>query len=82
MIALLNETLARLICGHREGDTLVVETINFIGGSLAIRWQPSPLTFEPGYEMFEYACHKDNYAMRNRFSGAHAAEAREAAVKK
>jgi len=37
---------------------------------------------EPGYEIFEYACHEGNYAMRNRLSAAPAGEAREAAAKK
>lgn len=102
--------------GHWEGDTLVVETTNFIGGKLAINgapysedlklterytrtspttinyevtvddprtytapWKVSfPITSEPGYQIFEYACHEGNYAMRNRLSAARAEEAREA----
>ena len=106
--------------GHWEGDTLVVETKNFIGGKLAISgapysedlvlmerfrrtgpqtleysvtvndprtytapWTASfPLTAEPGYQIFEYACHEGNYAMRNRLSAARAEEAKEAAGKK
>jgi hypothetical protein len=105
--------------GHWEGDTLVVETKNFIGGKLAISgapysedlvlverfrrsgpqtleysvtvndprtytapWTASfPLTAEPGYQIFEYACHEGNYAMRNRLSAARAEEAKEAAAK-
>jgi hypothetical protein len=103
--------------GHWEGDTLVVETKNFIGGKLAITFAPYsedlrlverfrrtgprtleysvtvsdprtysapwtatfPLTAEPGYQIFEYACHEGNYAMRNRLSAARAEEARDAA---
>jgi hypothetical protein len=103
--------------GHWEGDTLVVETKNFIGGRLAITFAPYsedltlverfrrtgpqtleysvtvndprtytapwtatfPLTSEPGYQIFEYACHEGNYAMRNRLSAARAEEARDAA---
>jgi hypothetical protein len=106
--------------GHWEGDTLVVETKNFIGGRLAITFAPYsedltlverfrrtgpqtleysvtiddpgtyaapwtatfPLTSEPGYQIFEYACHEGNYAMRNRLSAARAEEAREAAAGK
>jgi len=106
--------------GHWEGDTLVVETANFIGGKLAVSgstysedlnlterftrtgpntleysvtvndpqtytapWTATfPLTAEPGYEIFEYACHEGNYSMRNRLSAARAEEAREAGGKK
>jgi hypothetical protein len=102
--------------GHWEGDTLVVETTNFIGGKLAVSGVPYsedlkllerfrrtgpdtleysvtvadpqtytapwtatfPLTSEPGYQIFEYACHEGNYAMRNRLSAARAEEANEA----
>jgi hypothetical protein len=106
--------------GHWEGNTLVVETTNFIGGKLAVSgstysedlklterftrtgpntleysvtvndpqtytapWTATfPLTAEPGYEIFEYACHEGNYSMRNRLSAARAEEAREAGGKK
>jgi hypothetical protein len=37
-----------------------------------------PLTSEPGYEIFEYARHEGNYAMRNRLSAARALEAKDA----
>jgi len=33
-----------------------------------------PLVREPGYQLFEYACHEGNYAMTNILSGARAAE--------
>jgi hypothetical protein len=33
-----------------------------------------PLTSHPEYQMFEYACHEGNYAMRNILSGARAEE--------
>ncbi|HLF95595.1 MAG TPA: hypothetical protein VI457_00485 [Methylococcaceae bacterium] len=43
-----------------------------------------PLTQEPGYQNFEYACHEGNNAMFNSLSGARAREkaAAEAAAKK
>ena len=39
-----------------------------------------PLTEEPAYRIYEYACHEGNYALGNILSGARAAEA--AAAKK
>ena len=33
-----------------------------------------PLVRDPGYQLFEYACHEGNYAMSNILSGARAAE--------
>jgi len=102
--------------GHWEGNTLVVETTNFLGGKTGIglngggvptsdalklterytRIGPNeikyevtiddpktytstfkvafPLTQEPGYQNFEYACHEGNYAMFDSLSGARAQE--------
>jgi hypothetical protein len=113
--------------GHWEGNTLVVETTNFLGNRTGVaggngggtptsdvlklterftRIGPSeikyevtiddpktyttsfkvgfPLTQEPGYQNFEYACHEGNYAMFDSLSGARAQEraAAEAAKKK
>jgi len=113
--------------GHWEGNTLVVETANFLGnrtgvaagngggtptsdalklterftrvGSNEIKYEVTiddpktyttpfkvgfPLTQEPGYQNFEYACHEGNYAMFDSLSGARAQEraAAEAAKKK
>jgi len=107
--------------GHWEGNTLVVETTNFIGGHLGIGgngngapysdqlklverftrtsdksiqyevtvtdpvtysapWTVAfPITKEPGYQIFEYACHEGNYAMHNRLSAARAEERKAAA---
>jgi hypothetical protein len=107
--------------GHWEGNTLVVETTNFIGGNLGVGvngngtpysdqlklverftrisdgiihyqmtvtdpktftapWTVAfPITQEPGYQIFEYACHEGNYAMHNRLSAARAEERRAAA---
>ena len=33
-----------------------------------------PLRLDPGYAMFEYACHEGNYSMRNTLSGSRADE--------
>jgi hypothetical protein len=38
-----------------------------------------PLTQEPGYRNFEYACHEGNYAMFDSLSGARAQEKKAAA---
>jgi hypothetical protein len=103
--------------GHWEGNTLVVETTNFLGnrtgvvggngggvptsadlklterftrvGPNEVKYEVTindpktyvqpfkvgfPLTQEPGYQNFEYACHEGNNAMFNSLSGARAQE--------
>jgi hypothetical protein len=109
--------------GHWEGNTLVVETTNFLGdktgingngngtptsdamrlierytrtGPTEIRYEATvddpktfvapfkisfPMTQEPGYRNFEYACHEGNYAMFDSLSGARAEEKKAAAAK-
>jgi hypothetical protein len=109
--------------GRWEGNTLVVETTNFMGSKTGIglngggvptsealklterytRVGPNeikyevtvddpktytapfkiafPITQEPGYQNFEYACHEGNYAMYDSLSGARAQE-KDAAAKK
>jgi len=108
--------------GHWEGNTLVVETTNFLGNRTGVggngggtptsdalklteRYTPVgpndmryevtiddpktftqpfkvafPLTQEPGYQNFEYACHEGNYAMFDSLSGARAKEREQAAA--
>jgi hypothetical protein len=108
--------------GHWEGNTLVVETTNFLGGKTSVtangwgtptsdalrlverytrtgpdemRYEVTvddpntyarpfkiglPLTQEPGYRNFEYACHEGNYAMFDSLSGARAEEKKAAAA--
>ena len=108
--------------GHWDGNTLVVETTNFLGnrtgiggngggtptsdalklverytpvGSNEMRYEVTiddpktftrpfkvafPLTQEPGYQNFEYACHEGNYAMFDSLSGARAKEREQAAA--
>jgi hypothetical protein len=102
--------------GHWEGNTLIVESTNFIGGhsgfvgnggglpyseetrlverftrlndrtvhyevtindpkTYTTPWTVAfEITQEPGYRLFEYACHEGNYAMRNSLSAARAEE--------
>jgi hypothetical protein len=110
--------------GHWEGNTLVVETTNFLDKGTAMGvlgsngpassdelkvvekftriapdavqysmtisdpkiytapWTVSfPITREPGYELFEYACHEGNYAMRNMLSTARTEDEQEKAAK-
>jgi hypothetical protein len=108
--------------GHWDGNTLVVETTNFLGnktsasangwgtplsdalklverytrvGPNEMRYEVTvddpktyvrpfkigfPLTQEPGYRNFEYACHEGNYAMFDSLSGARAKEREKAAA--
>jgi hypothetical protein len=40
-----------------------------------------PIVQEPGYQLFEYACHEGNHAMFNSLSGARAQEKEEAGKK-
>lgn len=110
--------------GHWDGNTLVVETTNFLPGRTGIglngggtptsealklverytrigpedmRYEVTvddpktyvrpfkiafPLTQEPGYQNFEYACHEGNYAMFDSLSGARAKEKAAAAKQK
>jgi hypothetical protein len=111
--------------GHWEGNTLVVETTNFIGDKLAIGangdggapysdalklverftrtatnvidyevtvndsktyvapWTVAfPITQEPGYQLFEYACHEGNHAIANALSATRAEKSAEEAARR
>jgi hypothetical protein len=108
--------------GHWEGNTLVVETTNLLGGRMSIGangdmgapysdamklterftrvapnrinyeltvddpktytgiWKVAfPITHEPGYKLFEYACHEGNMAMHDMLSAARMEDAKKAA---
>jgi hypothetical protein len=44
-------------------------------GTFTAPWTVAfPLTLDPAYRMFEYACHEGNYALANILRGARAAE--------
>lgn len=46
-------------------------------------WKISfPITHEPGYEIYEYACHEGNMAMRNMITSTATEDAKAAAAKK
>jgi hypothetical protein len=75
--------------GHWEGDTLVVETTNFRGDDGVVFMDEDPKTWtrpwtaripwnkiDPGEQMYEYACHEDNYDMVHFLTGARAREKR------
>ena len=110
--------------GRWEGNTLVIETTNFLANKTGVGlngggtptsealklterytradrntinyevtindpktyaepWKVAfPITQEPGYQNFEYACHEGNYAMFNSLSGARAEDKAEEAAKK
>ena len=111
--------------GHWEGKTLVVETTNLLGDTLAVglngdggapysedmklterftRVSPNtinyqltvndpktytapwtvafPITQEPGYKLFEYACHEGNMAMHNMLNAARIDDKKAAAGQK
>jgi len=111
--------------GHWEGKTLVVETTNLLGDTLAVGvngdggapysedmkltekftrvgpntinysltvndpktytapWTAAfPITQEPGYKLFEYACHEGNMAMHNMLSAARMEDKKAAAAGK
>ena len=55
-------------------------TVVFVAAPWKTRHASFPITQEPGYQNFEYACHEGNYAMFNALSGARAEE--KAAAKK
>jgi hypothetical protein len=111
--------------GRFEGNTLVVETTNFLDRKTSVQggnggagppttdalrlverftrvspdtinyevtiddpktytrpWKVAfPILQEPGYQLFEYACHEGNHAMFNSLSGARALDKEEAAKK-
>ncbi len=61
--------------GHWEGDTLVIDTINFTD-------KTSPMVKTDG-PIYEYACHEGNYGLKDILSGARSEEkAAEDATKK
>ena len=58
-----------------DADTLQYEVTIDDPGTWERPWTISfPWKRDPGYQMFEYACHEGNYALRNILSGARAEE--------
>ena len=56
-------------------DTIMWEVMVKDADTYTRPWTVSmPLTRDPGYQMFEYACHEGNWAVRNALSGARAQE--------
>jgi hypothetical protein len=74
----LTERLTRLSDNSIKYELTVDDPKTYTGP-----WTISfPITHEPGYELYEYACHEGNNAMRNMITGTLADEAKAAAAKK
>ena len=63
---------------QRVSETTIMWTVTIEDPNVyTAPWTISmPLTAEPNYEMFEYACHEGNYAVPNALSGQRAIDAR------
>ena len=64
---------------QRVAEDTIVWTVTVNDSNVYTRpWTISmPLTAEPDYEMFEYACHEGNYAVPNALSGQRVIDKRE-----
>jgi hypothetical protein len=62
---------------RRVSDDTIVWTVTIDDPNVYSRpWTISmPLTQDPGYEIYEYACHEGNWAVRNALSGQRALDA-------
>jgi hypothetical protein len=58
----------------RVGDTHVRYEVTVNDPETFVRPWTAALNLTPGVDLFEYACHEGNYAMKNMLSGARAAE--------
>ena len=67
---------------HRVSESTIIWTVTINDPNVYTQpWTISmPLTAEPDYEMYEYACHEGNYAVPNALSGQRVIDAREAST--
>ena len=67
---------------RRVSENTIVWTVTIEDPNVYTRpWTiQMPLTAEPGYDIFEYACHEGNYAVPNALSGQRVIDARAAAT--
>jgi hypothetical protein len=55
---------------------LLIALVSLAPAYLGGQTRSPAATQEPGYQLFEYACHEGNYAMFNSLSGSRADEQR------
>ena len=69
---------------QRVSENTIIWTVTIDDPNVYTRpWTLSmPLTAEPEYEIYEYACHEGNYAVPNALSGQRAIDARGAPTRK
>lgn len=66
-----------------SGNTINYEMIVDDPKTYTAKWKVAfPITHEPGYQLFEYACHEGNMAMHNMLNAARMDDAKKAAQEK